>query len=132
MRLRKSYIVEDQILDASGTVIKDLDFSDPISEIIVGVTGKKHDHANLNPLVARGISKIEIVDGTDVLFSMNMELALALQLYATRRMPFCTMTNNAGSTNLNQVSIAFGRNRSDNEWALDPTKHTNPQIQSNL
>jgi len=128
MRLRKTYIVEDQVLDAAGTVIKDLDFTDPISEIIIGVTGKKHDHTNINPLVARGISKIEIVDGTDVLFSMNMEQAQALQLAQTKRMPFNTMTCNQYSTNLSQVVLAFGRSRSDNEWALDPTKYSNPQI----
>lgn len=128
MRVRKSYIVEDQVLDASGTVIKDLDFSDPITEIIVGVRGKKHDHANIDPLISRNISKIEVVDGTDVLFSMNMELAQALQLYTTRRMPFIEMTCNHYGINNAQVRLAFGRNRSDNEWALDPTKHVNPQI----
>lgn len=128
MRLRKSYIIEDQVLDASGTVIKNLDYSDPIVELIIGVTGKKHDNANINPQVGRNISKIEVVDGTDVLFSMSMDLAQALQLYTTRRMPFNAMLQGTYAANLSQAKIAFGRNRSDNEWALDPTKHVNPQV----
>lgn len=128
MRLRKSYIVEDQVLDAAGTIIKDLDFSDPITSIMIGVTGKKHDNENINPLLSRNISKVEVVDGTDVLFSMNMELAQALQVYTTRRMVFNSMLQGTYAQNLSLVKIPFGRDDSDNEWALDPTKFDNPQI----
>ena len=128
MRLRKSYIVEDQVLDAAGTVIKDFDFSDPIAALVVSVSGKKHDHANINSLIARGISKIEVVDGSNVIFSMNMEQAQALQLYATRRPPLNVITCNSFATNVSQAIIQFGRNMSDNQWALDPTRFTNLQL----
>jgi len=128
MRLRKSYIIEDTVLDASGTVTKDLDFKDPIAGIYISVQGKKYDHANINPLIARNISKVEIVDGTKELFSMNMEMAQALFLNAMKTLPLNVISANAYATNQSHLPILFGREFSDKEWAFDPTKYTNPQL----
>jgi len=126
--LRKTYICEDQVLDAAGTVIKDLDFSWPITSLVIGVIGKKYDHANINPGIYRHVSKIEIVDGTDVIFSLNMEQAQALELYTQGRPPLNVLSDNSYATNVSQVKINFGRDDSDNEWAFDPSKFTNPQL----
>lgn len=126
--LRKTYICEDQVLDASGTVIKNLDFSDPIQAIIIGITGMFHDNNAENPDLTRHISKIEVVDGTDVLFSANGEQAQALQLNTTGKMPLLTLTDSWFYSHFSQIKLSFGRDDSDNEWALDPTKFTNPQI----
>lgn len=128
MRLRKSYIVEDQVLGASGTVIKNLNYSDPIAAIFVAIIGKKHDHTNLNPQISRGISKIEVVDGSHEMFSLNMEMAQALELAVTTKKPIDVMTCNSFATNVSHVMILFGRELSDTEWALDPTKFDNPQL----
>lgn len=129
MRLRKSYIVEDQVLDASGTVIKNLNYSDPIAAIFIAITGVKHDTANLNSQASRNISKIEVVDGSHEMFSLNMEMAQALELAVTDKKPIDVITTNPfGATNVSHVMILFGREFSDTEWALDPTKFDNPQL----
>ena len=130
MRNRKVYLVEDEVLDASGTRIFNLDFSNPLVALFVTVEGKKFDHSDTeNPIIARYISKIEIVDGSDVLFSMNMEEAMALQLYASGKQPFMSYSNNSISGRCTaSVKLAFGRDDSDQEWMLDCKKFVNPQL----
>jgi len=130
MRNRSVYLVEDEVLDASGTRIFNLDFSNPLLALIVTVEGKKFDMSDThNPIIAREISKIEIVDGSDVLFSMNMEEAMALQLYGSGKQPFMSYSNNSTSGRCRAtVKIAFGRDDSDQEWMLDLKKFVNPQL----
>jgi hypothetical protein len=130
MRNRKVYLVEDEVLDASGTRIFNLDFSNPLVALIITIEGKKYDMSDThNPIIAREISKIEIVDGSDVLFSMNMEEAQALQLYTFGGMPFLNYSNNSISGRCRATAkIAFGRDDSDNEWMLDCTRFVNPQL----
>jgi len=130
MRNRSVYLVEDEVLDASGTRIFNLDFSNPLLALVVTVEGKKFDMSDTrNPIIAREIAKIEIVDGSDVLFSMNMEEAMALQLYGSGKQPFMSYSNNSISGRCRAtVKIAFGRDDSDQEWMLDLKKFVNPQL----
>ena len=129
MRLRKVYITEDETVSGTGTLIKDLDFTDPVRAIIIGFTGKRYDHTDTNnPLILRDINKIEIVDGSDVLFSLSGTQAGANMLYHTGKRPLLTVTCNKFSVNYNQVKILFGRNESDSEYGLDLTHFTNPQL----
>jgi len=128
MRIRKSYIVEDQVLDAAGTVIKNLNYTDPIAAIFISVIGKKFDHANINPQISRNISKVEVVDGSHEMFSLDMCMAQALELAVTDKMPVNVLTDNAFAVNASHAMILFGRELSDTEYALDPTKFDNPQL----
>lgn len=129
MRMRKVYITEDESISGTGTIIKDLDFTDPVRAFVIGFYGKRYDHTDANdPLLLRDIDKIEIVDGSDVIFSCSGEEAGALQLYHTGKMPFLALTANKFSTNRNQVKILFSRDESDNEFGLDLTRFNNPQL----
>lgn len=129
MRLRKVYIVEDETTATTGTKIYDLDFTDPVRALIIGFYGKRHDHTDTNrPYLFRDIDKIEIVDGSDVIFSLTGEQAAAVQLYHTGKRPFMAITCNSYSTNRNQVKLLFGRDESDDEYGLDLTRFTNPQL----
>lgn len=130
MRNRKVYLVEDEVLDASGTRIFNLDFTNPLIALFVTFEGKKYDMSDTrNPIIAREVPKIEIVDGSDVLFSMTMEEAMALQLYSGGGQPFMTVSNNSISGRcLASVKLAFGRDDSDQEWMLDCKRFVNPQL----
>lgn len=129
MRNRKAVLVHQELLGVSGTRIFNLDFSNPVVAIMIGVLGRRHDlDDEENCLIPRAISKIEIVDGSDVLFSMNMEEALALNLYHTGEMPFETSCAGTYADSIAQLKIPFGRDDSDNEWMLDCARFVNPQL----
>lgn len=130
MRNRSVYLVEDEVLDASGTRIFNLDFSNPLLALFITVEGKKYDNSDTrNPIIAREVSKIEVVDGSDVLFSMNMEEAMAMQLYSGGKQPFMSYSNNSISGRCRATAkLAFGRDDSDQEWMLDCKRFINPQL----
>ncbi len=129
MRTRKAVLVHEEVLDPSGTRIFNLDFSNPIMALMIGIKGRRYDLSDTyNCLIPRAISKIEVVDGSDVLFSMNMEEALALSLYHSGEMPPEMSCAGSYMDSIAQVKIPFGRDDSDNEWMLDPAKFVNPQL----
>jgi len=58
------------VLDPSGTRIFNLDFSNPIMALMIGIKGRRYDLSDTyNCLIPRAISKIEVVDGSDVYFN---------------------------------------------------------------
>ena len=130
MRLRKVYITEDETTTTTGTKIYDLDFTDPLRAIYIGLLGQRFDDSDTNrPYLLEDIDKIEIVDGSDVIFSCTGTEAAAAQLYHTGKMPFLAISANPAQTyNRNQIKILFGRDESDNDYGLDLTKLTNPQL----
>lgn len=130
MRNRKVCLVHDQVLDASGTEIYNLDFSHPILAIILGLKGRRYDRSNTNnPRIERYVSKVEVVDGSDVLFSMTMEQLCALQFYALNGLPYHSITcHTYVDGNRIWARIQFGRDNSDNEFMLDPKRFVNPQL----
>lgn len=114
---------------AAGVLSIDLDMADPISQLIVevdvlnGVAASSTDH----PL--KIITKIEIVDGSDVLYSLNGIQAQALDIYDTGVFPRndnLWYRNNADGWQ--DFAINFGRYLWDEELALDPKKFSNPQL----
>lgn len=130
MRCRKVDMINDQVLDASGTVILNIDFSNPIICFYIGLKGRKGNASNTNnPRVERYVSKVEIVDGSDVCFSMNMEELAALQFYTLHGLPYHSITcHSYVDGNRIWAKISFGKDDSDNEWMFDPSKFVNPQL----
>ena len=130
MRLRKTYLVEDVTTTTTGTKIYDLDFTDPIVAIYLDFLGQRFDYTDTNrPYLLESITKIEVVDGSDVLYSTDATRCAAVQLYQTGKINFMAISSNAAGTyNRQQVKILFGRNESDTEFALDCKKFTNPQL----
>ena len=130
MRLRKTYLIEDEATIGNATRTFNLDFTDPITAIYLDFIGQRFDHSDTNrPYLLEDIDKIEIVDGSDVLFSLSGTQAAAAQLYHTGKMPFMAISSNhAQAYNRMQVKLLFGKNEDDTEFALDCTKLTNPQL----
>ncbi len=122
--------MEDETITTSGTVTRNLDFSDPIVAIYIGLTGTRFDTNDTSaPSLLPDIDKIEIVDGSDVIYSTSGTEAGAVQLYHTGKMPFMAMTNVAvANANFAQIKLLFGRDENDTEFALDCKKLNNPQI----
>jgi len=129
MRNREVYLFEDETMGVAATRIVNLDFSNPIVALDFHVRGKRTDKfTQPNILISQHVSKIEIVDGSDVLFSMDMMEAMALQRYANDEVPKMLIDGAANAMNDAHVKIRFGRDDSDQEWMLDPRKFVNPQV----
>ena len=111
----------------AGTKTIDLDVVDPISMIQIvqkatsaGTTMAAHPAAN--------ISKIELVDGSDVLASLSGRECQALDFYDKKVMPVNFITDTSSVMTYCTFNLNFGRWLRDPVLALDPTKFRNPQL----
>jgi hypothetical protein len=127
MNYRIAKILAEEAITAAGTKTIDLKVQDPISRIdIRHVITKASDGMAAHP--AADITKIELVDGSDVLFSMTGYEAQALNIYDRR----CwSMLEGDRSISVDQVAhygIDFGRFLWDEALALLPKRFNNPQL----
>jgi len=127
MNYRYATVLAEKTLGAAGTETIDIDVKDPISRLDIGWRPTLADTAMAAALAA-GISKIELVDGSDVLHSLNGRENQALCIY-DRRVP--TMNHAElinGADAYATMGIDFGRYLWDRELAFDPSKFRNPQL----
>ena len=119
-------LAEESILTAATKVI-DLTMKDIISRIQINVEVQR-DGTVLGDHPAAVLTNIELVDGSDVLFSMSGKECQALDYYQSRVMPLNAITDQAGQDDITVFNINFGRYLYDTVLALDPTKFNNPQL----
>ena len=127
MNTRVATIMAASDLGASGTKIIDINIKDIISRITI-----KFDATNADTTLiahpAANVEKIELVDGSDVLFSLTGHQAQALNFYDRNgRVPFTGLRIYAGNQEAN-FGMDFGRFLFDPVLAFDPKKFTNPQL----
>lgn len=128
MKYRRNELYHQQTLDDTGTKIIDLNFKDPLSAIGLQFEGTNGGTSNKSNWMSDIITKIEIVDGSDVLLSLSLKQAQALQTYKTGKMPYINFEEAAGGTGKDEVLLLFGRYLWDGEYYLDLTKFSNPQL----
>lgn len=117
------------LLTDNVTISIELDMADPISQLIIDARVKNGAAAASTEHPTASITKIEIVDGSDVLFSLDGFETEALDIYDTGRYPRGGWFNYIdGSPTDRQIAINFGRYLWDEALAFDPTKFTNPKL----
>jgi len=129
MKYRLSTILAREAVDGDKTKVIDLNLIDPVSKFqvlyeSVGVGGGSADHH-----AARCVTKIELVDGSDVLYSLNGMEAQAADWYNNLVEP----TNHPRYHGAGQIcemvfNMNFGRFLWDTLYAFDPRKFNNPQL----
>lgn len=127
MNYRYATVLAEKTLGAPGTETIDLDVQDPISRLEIGHHITLGDTAMAAALAA-AITKIELVDGSDVLHSLDGRENQAICIY-DRRVP--TMNHgelNYGADLYATFGIDFGRFLYDPELAFDPKQFRNPQL----
>ncbi|MDP2366526.1 MAG: hypothetical protein Q8M94_22455, partial [Ignavibacteria bacterium] len=131
MNHRLSTILPRSTYNADKTEIIELDMADPVSQIIVelAVTGVG-DVATAHAIAC--LTKIEIVDGSEVLFSLSGYEAEAVDINHNGGMrsnwnPYLT-----GNDVQRFIGINFGRFLWDPLLAFDPKKFRNPQLKLTL
>jgi len=127
MKYRLASIQPSKAITADITETYDINILDPISQIIIQVKGTNGDSvADGHP--AKHVTKIEIVDGSDVLFSMEGVEAQAMDFYHNKRMALNILNYVSGSMCVGMFQINFGRWLYDPELAFDPKQFKNPQL----
>lgn len=124
-RITEILPAETATVPATRTI--DLNISDPISQIVIVFRGTNNavipvGHGSLM------VSRIEVVDGSDLLCSVTGQEAQAMAYYHHRRMPLTVNEYAAPTQNIQTFAIDFGRYLFDRELALDPRKFNNLQV----
>lgn len=124
---RLATILAQEAIDTAGTKTIDLDVTDSISEIDIRVRATNSSHTpTAHP--AAILSKVEIVDGSDVLMSLNGHELQALQFYHYGKPSQQWICWASGAEFFVNFKLPFGRRLWDPQLALDPTRYTNPQL----
>ena len=129
MNYRVADILTEESAASAKTKTIDLTLRDVISRIIIRFKAQNgSDRCAQAAHVAKLISKIELVDGSDVLFSLNGYECQALNYYDQLVTPQTEIIDGNDNWQHAVFMIDFGRFLFDPVLAFDPTKFTNPQL----
>lgn len=127
MNYRTATLLAGTDVTTAGTRTIDINVKEPISRISIywQVTASKH---GMDSYCHRDMVKIELVDGSDVLHSLNGGQNQALCIY-DRKVPTMIHGQFAQGDSLRSMyGIDFGRFLYDPVLALDPTRFRNLQL----
>lgn len=127
MNYREATLLAETGITADKVEIIDLDFRDICSrlDIFYRYSASKH---GMDDYGYADITKIEIVDGSDVLMSVSGAECQALNIY-NRGAPSMSYGQHwSGNSEFNTFGVDFGRFLWDRDYAFDPSKYTNPQL----
>lgn len=131
MNYRLSTLFARKSYSSDATEVIDINVSDPISQLIIELsTLNVGDVATAHAIAC--LKKVELVDGSDVLFSLSGYEAEAVDIYHNK---VIRSNWNAYLTTLGVqrfLGINFGRKLWDPLLAFDPKKFTNPQLKITL
>ena len=130
MNYREIELLGPTYLGTAGTKIIDVDIPDVLSSLeLIWRTTVATVSDMTAPHVAC-LSRIEIVDGSDVLFSLTGEETQAMHFYATGKMPFNNISVVVADYMESVLPIYFGRHLYDPDLAFDPKKFPTPNSAS--
>jgi len=129
-RLATLFAKKAYTADISETI--EVNLSEPISQINILLKTQSQGYASGSSsgyaMPAKAITKVELVDGADVLYSLSGPEAQALDFYHNRVVtPHETRFMDNGWSQC-VININFGRFLFDRELAFDPKKFSNPQL----
>lgn len=125
---RIATILSPKDLGAAGTEVIDITLKDVVSRISLSWICTVVTISVMLDTVLACISKIELVDGSNVLFSLSGKEAQALNYFDRKVMPYNQLSLTVGDEFITEMSIDFGRFLYDPVLAFDPKKFNNPQL----
>ena len=132
MRYRSTVILARWTLGAGAqTKSIPINLTQPISRIAVNVELVNNlsvwtDHP------AKVLKGLEVVDGSDVLFSMDGGAAHGLAFYGTKKQPYLCNVGVGNDSSRACYTVDFGRFLWDPLYGLDPNRHTNLELKLEL
>lgn len=128
MKTRDAVLDYQKVIKDTETYQKDLDLVEPISAIELEVECTNGATSNEDNFISDIVTKVEVVDGSEVLYSLNMSQLEALHFYKTGKMPAIFPGEWAGGIQRHSVLLMFGRYLWDREYAFNSKSFTNPQL----
>lgn len=128
MKVRDHYIAKAQTLADSATTTIDIPKGLKIQELRVKVGATNGATSNTVGKVCSLVSKLELVDGSDVLHSVSMCKEQALNFYTNGRFPRKELSAGAAVAIFEEALMQFGRYFRDREYYLDTGHFSNPQF----
>lgn len=128
MNYRLATVLDRESHVADITKVIDLNLADKVSQLVVLYEPVNGAEAASTAHPAKCISKIELVDGSDVLYSLSGQEAQAADFYHRKKEPENLMCYLNGMTSEMVYKMNFGRKLWDPILAWDPKKFTNPQL----
>jgi hypothetical protein len=128
MNYRLATLLARKLFSADDTEPIDIDVKDPISRFIVTYEPINGSQAYGDGHPARCVTNLELIDGSDTLYSLTGVQAQAADFYDQKHAPanICLYTNGMNSEQI--FNMNFGRYLYDPVYAFDPTKFDNPQL----
>lgn len=129
-RLATLYARKTHITDVTEPI--DIDLADPISQIVIEIAVGNSASAAPTAHAINCLTKVEIIDGSDVIFSLNGAEAEALDWYhnGVERSPWNPYLS--GMDTQRFIGLNFGRFLWDKVLALDPKRFGNLQLKISL
>jgi len=127
MKYRIAQIFAPKDMGTDGTEVIDVNVVDPISRIMVCFRAQ-NGAANMDDHPAANLTKIELVDGSDVLYSLTGKEGQALNFHNRGLKPYDYIDNHDDHWNSVAVGLDFGRFLYDPVLGLDPSKFRNLQL----
>lgn len=128
MKYRVAEILAEKTLNASGTEVIPVNVVDPISRIDLLFQVNKGEAGAMSGHPAKDISKIELVDGSDVLHCLSGYENQALAIYNRKVSTMLFGETLHNNPIYSAYGIDFGRKLWDTELALDPKQFRNLQL----
>lgn len=128
MKYRSNELYHEQTLDDTGTKIIDLNFKDPLSALDLKFQGTNGGTKNQSNYMNDVVTKIELVDGSDLICSLSLKELQALQGYQEGALPVMNFEENASKACRDNARMLFGRRLWDKDYWLDLSKFRNPQL----
>jgi len=127
MKYRQSVLHEKESITADKVFTVDMNTEDPISRIDLHVRGTNNlSVPTAHP--AKLLTKIEVVDGSEVIYSLSGVQAQAAHYWHSGRGPVNILNYLNDVQAQAAFAIPFGRWLWDPEWALDPKRYKNLQL----
>jgi len=124
---RVAMLFSPKDVDTAATTVIDVDLLDPISRIFIKFKATNGSTTNADSPQAN-ITKVELVDGSDVLWTLTGKGVDAVSFYdrGVPELHSFNYTNAQGAEAM--LCLNFGRYPFDPIYALDPTKFRNLQL----
>ena len=125
---RKYFARESETLSNAQTLITNLDINSPITAVDLHFEATNGATSGRNNYIHDKVSRVEVVDGSDVLYSANMKDAQAVNWYMNKKFPYMLIDEGADAVQREVMRINFGRYLGDTDYYLNPADFTNLQL----
>lgn len=128
MKTRDYLLVNAETLTDSQTFTKALDRNLKIQEVRCRYSATNGATSNTLAKINGMVSKLEVVDGSDVLHSLDGKECQANNFFRHGCLPFQQLNSKAAGVVIEEFIINFGRFRGDREYYLDTSRFSNPKL----